>query len=563
MSSSKSSSSSASSTTQSSSFSRRGESKDQRKRRICTDLNRSTCSLVSDKDQNWFEARSACIYQYLSRNMSDVYSIYMTVPILLSFLPDDQLKQEILDNAYRVFLIPDPPLKTKAEEKAHDAFVAEMTDLGDTLIFCNQQWNDNFSGGFLTQIRRTIDIHQILENPEYKETLLNTKFLQEILGVINKKEYVEESDKYLGQDKLKDIDEKIDDKCKVLDETLCVLDQECMVRTTSKGDKQCINRQRSRKIDPTDPESYYIYGSDTYTIFKPLSKSFIVSGYTGIFQQYAENNRKKFGPTNKYTIVFPPFDDLTISGINAFYVNGYIAQYQTNTGNTVGIHTGLYSYIEEWYTKQFLPLGIRQNADIYIVGTSLGGALTNIAAYFLVNNGYTSVHFYAHGSPRVGDLNFKNYMDSAPFENDSCNYIRFNNAIGKNAFSTEFDPVCTFPPNQMCFHRMLSGRCLDFVNNSRLRGFSAGMTFDVSLLGFDKQPDYDMNSFTVYGRLYQPPILHNSSSYLWDYIHSVTAYSANSLNGEDISDGPGYLDHFDAIRNIDEVPKRPSSTKST
>ena len=135
MSSSKSSSSSASSTTQSSSFSRRGESKDQRKRRICTDLNRSTCSLVSDKDQNWFEARSACIYQYLSRNMSDVYSIYMTVPILLSFLPDDQLKQEILDNAYRVFLIPDPPLKTKAEEKAHDAFVAEMTDLGDTLIF--------------------------------------------------------------------------------------------------------------------------------------------------------------------------------------------------------------------------------------------------------------------------------------------------------------------------------------------------------------------------------------------------------------------------------------------
>ena len=537
------------------------DTEEERQTRICTNLDDSSipflseskCKGVSDKNINWFEARCACIYQYLSQRIPVVYTPYLIVPIILSFSNDEILVEEVLNNCY------------KNIEKEKDE---EYQKIGRSLIYCNKKWNQSFGSSYENEVRDSLHIEHVLGNEKFNQTLINTQFLQEILGVINKKGYMEKTDKYIHNDTLtayvKMINKDFDETCKKSTQEECQTNENCILRTSSTGGKECANRQRYRNgITPNDPTSYYLFvnpfDEDGMIVFKPLSKKYIISGYCGIFRQYdVVKSGKKKGreeATNRYTITFPPFGGgagVIIRGIKTFITSGYIKDYQTGDGKTVGIHEGFYNNIQDWFVNEFLPLNIDKSSHIYIVGCSLGAALTNVASYFLMNEGYKHIHFYAHGSPRVGDERLKKYMETAPFEVDSYNYVRINNVINMLKFYTEFDPVCKFPvKHERCY---MPGRCLEFANNSRLRGFAGGIIFNIEMLGFEQQKDFNMATSGIYeyfnGK--NEDIVHTRNC-LFEWIHSVGAYSSNTINGELTGEGNTniYKNQFDAIRNID------------
>jgi hypothetical protein len=535
------------------------DTEEERSRRICQTLNDSTisvlskskCDGVSDMNNNWFEARCACIYQYLLQIMPVVYTPYLIVPIILSFSNNDKKGTEFVDDVlYNCY---------KNIELEKDE---QYQEIGRNLIFCNKQWNESL--GNKNKVKDSLHIEQVLSNPKFNQTLINTQFLEEILGVINKKGYIEKTDKYILNAYVKEINKEFD-TCKQLKQEDCQINENCILRFTSTGGKDCTNRQRYRNgIIPKDPTSYYLFENpfeqDGLIVFKPLSKKYIISGYSGIFRQYdvvkKGKDTGKEKDTDRYTITFPPFGGgagVIIRGIKTFITSGYIKDYQTRDGETVGIHEGFYNNIQDWFVNEFLPLEIdKESSHIYIVGCSLGAALTNVASYFLMNEGYKHIHFYAHGSPRVGDERLRKYMENAPFGDDSYNYVRINNVVNMRKFYTEFDPVCKFPvKHETCY---MPGRCLQFANNSRLRGFAGGIIFGIEMLGFEKQKDFNMATSGIYEffNSKNEDIVH-SRECLFEWIHSVGAYSPNTINGELTGQGDTnkYKNQFDAIRNID------------
>ena len=168
------------------------------------------------------------------------------------------------------------------------------------------------------------------------------------------------------------------------------------------------------------------------------------------------------------------------------------------------------------------------------------------------------MHYYAFGAPRVGDERLTEYMNEADFGGDSANYVRLNNVIKNGRFTCQFDPVCKFPPKQMGLLSPL-GYSLNFHDNSRLRGMSGGLTFNLVFNTFDAQPEYDMIEKTIYGNLYNHLTpLGGACAEHWDYVHSLNAYHEEVIIGHPYFGGdtanPRNIDYYDAIRNLDKYP---------
>ena len=263
---------------------------------------------------------------------------------------------------------------------------------------------------------------------------------------------------------------------------------------------------------------------------------------------------------DKYTVTFPPFGgdnqlSLVCYGFHMFYYNGYIQKYTTTSGEKVGIHIGFYKYAKSWYINCFKDLGISKTAHIYITGVSLGGGLTNTAAYILLQAGYKNVHFYAFGAPRVGDQSFRNYMNASKFAEDSANYVRFNNVVKTDRFYSQFDPVCKFPPNEITSWGA-AGYSLRYVDNPRLKIMAAGLTFNPVFKTYFNQPDY--NFINPGSRLSkQTPIGAECGEY-FELVHSMGSYDYNIFLGSNVDVGggkkPRYEDRYDAILDLNTDP---------
>lgn len=193
---------------------------------------------------------------------------------------------------------------------------------------------------------------------------------------------------------------------------------------------------------------------------------------------------------------------------------------------------------------------VDENSEFFITGTSLGGALANLCAFYLRINGFKNIHFYANGAPRVGNREFREFMESGIFTEDSGNYVRYINTIKDLGFETEFDPVCKFPPRVSSSNPF---NPFNFISdNPILKVVEWGFICSAEAIGYSSQPDYEMIPYI--NPTPTPPISADCSKH-WDYIHSIGAYSPDIFNAQELNTGViKYEWNYDSLRNINIYP---------
>jgi hypothetical protein len=628
------------------------------------------CKDVQFTDPKWFEKRNACIYMYLKENIidtkiplienklgdiikeinkkltednvkeKDLYSIHdkdilykiindtypifdqvLAISILLSFL-DESIKKEadILNikfssKSYNEFLIKFPDGKN---------FTEELEENMGNIIKCNKIWNKNDEENFY-QVRNKLNLRLCLENPAYNNLKIELSFLEDIMGVINRSDYVLRGDKYYDEEKNKiyNIKKEKDDECdqlppklnrpfskrssmtSIMDEYLSQREESpevkmdqyfsCEDNSSCKFRKgKCINKERHATARPNKSiPSYYLLknlyknfgsGNPNYYLYIPLNYSHTVAGFSGVFERkYIDKNGNALSSNPKQiSIVFPPFDmtgeggvmDIAKIALSGLYNFGF-ARSMRILDNGIGVLNGLYEVIEDWYTKYFSPLNIPMDSEIFISGTSLGGALTNLCAFHLRIKGFDNIHYYANGAPRVGNSKFKEYMEmDGNFSQDSGNFIRYINIIKTDdqentQFITEFDPVCKFPPKDSAYPYKVQVTSVlpqslnpyygyDYLisDNPRLTVVESAFLFDPYVIGYGEQSDYEM-----LGRAFSRNLEENINlgrtkcSNHFDYIHSIPAYSHSVFNGDEVNKGTiKYEWNYDSIRNLNIYP---------
>ncbi len=528
----------------------------------CGKLTYSDTLCESKQKKLWFQMRSECLYNFYLRNglSSDkIFATMLITPIFAGFIrprPGETKSARINEYVNWIYDNYFEQYKNITEAKY-------ITDIGLQLAECNSDWFRNAFPKF------NIDYDVISEDPKYFETISHIELLQELLGVIGRETFVTKNEYILVKNKLLKLKDKDNLECaKIKNIPDCEENIKCVFR------KKCEASNRVRSLEPGNPNSYYIFEEpfirdgktkNDVILYKPLSKCFIITGYSGIFRRYNVDSKGSITETNKYTIIFPPFDgqsgpqDKSIfnlfnyrfdfwNGFKAFYSGQYIQDIKVNTTNEiVGVSSGLFSFVNDWYKNCFEPLNLPLDSDFYIIGTSLGGALTNICAFYLLNMGYKNIHYYAMGSPRVGDERFKLFMEKSKknklIKEDSYNYIRFNYVIQNKIFNTQFDPTCKFPKNQ----KGIIGK-LDYSDTPNLRTFGGGLTLDVyDLDTYQFQKEHDM--------IYNDPSVpvYDKCNAFWSYAHSVSAYSKNLFLGIKQEVNVPYINDFDQIINLDKV----------
>jgi hypothetical protein len=627
---------------------------------ICQDPIFNKCSLVPLNDPKWFEKRNACIYEYLKKKyldpnieriqskleyiieslnkklkdvgvkeselyriddkdvsykiLNDIYPIYdqvMAISILLSFTDEKDITDiRYLSVSYEEIINTKDDISTNVlpeifgdERKEDDNknFIKKLEKSVDEIIECNKKWNNSIINTlFFEDVKDKLNLRRCHGNKFYNKLKTEISFLEEIMGVIDKSDYVIRQEKYYDNEKgLLDIEDNIDEICKNFEEKECRENiPQCQFR---KG--TCINKQRhsSARPDMVNIQSYYILNNfyrsyniqePLYYLYIPLNNYYTVAGYSGIFEK---KHIVQLGPYKKaiskepkqISIVFPPFDSrgegTYIQNIKTMWNGIYnfglgrsmtIKEFEFNGNNVkVGVLHGLFETIVDWYKKAFIPLvengTIKYNSEIFITGTSLGGALTNLCAFYLRINGFTNIHYYANGAPRVGNKEFKEFMETKDlFRKDSGNFVRYINVIktkdnGTKEFLTEFDPVCKFPPEDTAipYKAQIGSYLPSFFNpfqenyrisdNPNLTVVESGLLFNPYIVGYEEQPDFEM-ALPSYRKGIN---LGMNCSNHWDYIHSIPAYTSKIFNGDDTNKGVmKYAWNYDAVRDLQIYP---------
>ena len=625
---------------------------------ICTDTSFDNCKESSFDDPKWFQKRNACIYNYLKEKfidtkvpiiqaklgeiiaelnnklredgvkadefykesdkdvvykiVNDIYPIFdqaMALSVLLSFL-DPVADKDILDIDFFSISYNEFNITFAADD--NKGFPKELGKSVDSIMECNRNWNISDANSHLFDTtKERLNLTVCLENPDYNNLKNEISFLEEIMGVIDKNDYVvQKQTKYYDEktDELLDIDANKDNICKDYDEKFCMENPDCYYR---KG--KCINKQRHSSArprkTPSNIPSYYI-SQNLYKIYKdtepdyylyvPLSNYYTVAGYSGIFERKSvrnENGNAVSTNPKQISIVFPPFDlrgegsikdiaAIVASGVYSFGIARSMLILDPDEG--VGVLKGLYSVIDGWYKNSFLPLVtsgmINLDSEIFISGTSLGGALTNLSAFYLRRLGYTNIHYYANGAPRVGNSKFKEYMErDGNFRKDSGNFVRYINVIktdsdGNREFITEFDPVCKFPPKDSAvpYKERISSFLPSFISpfikygspaddylisdNPKLTIVEAGLLFNPYVVGYGQQTDYEMFSKSFGRGLDEEAVKNlniksNTCPNHFDYIHSIPAYTAGIFNGDEANKGTIKYDwNYDSVRDLKLYP---------
>ena len=512
-----------------------------------------------------FQSRSACLYGYLkSINFDKKYPIFsnmLTIPILLSFmnLSDDIIEENLRQAVQNMFF-------SQGKEFEKVATILEG------LYECNRIWNTSMDSKLLNMIKNNIRVETVFFNNQYEDILKYTQFLGESLGVINRPNFIDQTDSYLsvsnkGSRKLEKIDPKVTAECESRqknDIKSCEQDSKCLLRTTSRKDvkvSECINATTFRSLRDIEGNRSYIQFKSNISNKKNVFMSRFVmealGGWGAIFDEY-DVKGSVVNATSKVLVTFPTYDSptqpgkvgLVCFGVNSFrtfYSNAYLVK-----KNNIPIHAGFYSYIDIWYKQGFSKLNYNKNQPIYIIGTSLGGALTNVCAFYLKQMGYTNVTWYAYGAPRVGGEEYSRYMSGEKWGVSSGNYVKFMNVIKNDGeFFTEFDPVTKYPINQMSFISPF-GYSSRFVSNPLMRCMGGGYTWNPVLGTYETQPDYEM--FLDHKINMYTPVGADCSTHYPD-LHSLGAYGFTVLAGSADYDPSDYNPDIITIKQGEDSGK--------
>lgn len=509
------------------------------------------CKLVSQIPR-MLESRSACIYEFLKKyGFNNIFTNAMTIPIVLSFIENTDLRNKLFDIVYKKF-IPNNPSDLRLNK-----------EVGKKLLECNIKWNTKMYKEDLLNILRNLDVTVVGNNPLYYNTLEDLQFLSESYSIVNRPNFISRSGYWYSQKNTKayPVDKKLNAICAKMAKNC---QSPCFERISLDKKKSCVNKQIYRDFSGKlpKPSAYYIMNSEQTNqliMYVPLCLYHAITGNIGIFRKIRlDSNKKPVKDEPSYTITFPLMDPKnyidTARGFYTFYYKSYLYPVNIRSGR-VGIHDGFLTYITKWYKTCFEKLGISKNAHINLVGVSLGAGLANVATFYLLQQGYINLHMYAFGSPRVGDINYNKYMNSTGLlSKDSANYVRFTNIVKKDVFYTQFDPVCKFPPSQDWTIFSPAGYSLKFVDNPRLKIMNAGLLFNPILGCYYSQPDYNMIDVSDASRLNRNTPLGSSCVNYWSKIHSLSTYDVTEFVGHLDAEGKRYNDYFDAVYDIEKFP---------
>jgi len=404
---------------------------------------------------------------------------------------------------------------------------------------------------------------QVLRAQSFVDTYLSLKFMSEIWGVINLKSWKAEKAPYFEKGgKLVPFSKEKDKVCGAKKnlglegKVECEKLPECIWRASSVLEKTCMNAERYSTFQGGSPTAYVMENpleKKKFVVFKPLGIYYLITGNIGVFERQSHNPKGELFHDG-YTITFPAFDTASITydfvKQTAFtmFIRAYNINVKTKTGANVGVHQGYHDYLKAWYDTSVKPLNIKKDAHIYLVGISLGGALANVAAFILHNEGFTNIHLYAFGAPRVGDTAFASYMETK-LSSDSYNYVAVKGIVKEEKCHLQYDPVCKFPPNTWSTFGYV-GYHLRFADNPKLRGFTGGLSFVPTDLGYTEQPDYDMTCPKC--ELSTKTLIGSACTNHWGFVHSFDPYSYEVFFGNNtaINVGTGKVP---VMRHIDEV----------
>jgi hypothetical protein len=521
----------------------------------------SQCEKVFQYDR-LLESRAACMYHLLLNKFkypkNKIRTDLLTIPVICSFMSTKDGERFInptsIENIFKMIY----KQYNKVSSQLKQLMIVEYQ-----LYQCNVEWNNKMDKSIVDKIKKNGQIVNFIDQGEKQlsNTLNTIEFYKQISGVIDRANYVVKgNDKksiYFSkhdENKLSQVDVSLDSICAQLGPDNCKTNERCMIRKTTVESKNggfeqkmiCQNKDRVRRLD----QHTYVYEDifeTGFVVYKLLNRYPVgVGGNAGIFQQYNIGSKKDLKPNGKFTLTFPPFapkGGKIMQFIKALNFGRKLNMTFPNEDiPSIGVNTAFYDLINDWFTTKFTPLKIPKSSEIFITGVSLGGGLTTMCAYILAVNGYKNIHFYALGAPRVGNNEFKEFMEKFHFADDSANFVRYNGIIQKETFHLQADPLCKFPPK--------------FANNPRVCMFEGGFKFKPVFSCFETQPDLGY-TFPWCNVLPVPP---NCENYWALYVHSMDAYAPTVMMNPQWTtefkndDGRVVELHASHLLNTDEVP---------
>ena len=496
--------------------------------------------------------------------------IFMT-PVLLAFsvlLKDESLK-----------IIKAVIIQNKVGIKSHLTHKFRLSILQDVMVNMYNlcvDWNEKMDKGLLNKIKDTIDLkffnygkfsREYDEKNEFYQPFLSANLLVDSYGVIGKHDYVSKDYYYIRNKEEKYFLEEVPvNDCEERDEKSCEESPFCLLRKDKCYESSLIKGINRNSIGTL--KSFYNFAlydeNEPSHIYKVIDIFDTGLGYITIFEEYLRSYDVEpeniLIPSKKYRILFPALGDLsgstfshTYNTIKNMYVGARLKQ--VSDGN-VRVHSGIWNMINSWYesTKEIIR-NIPKDADVYLVGCSLGGAMANVMALKLILEGNIrreKLHLYAFGAPRIGNTECGEVI-SGGVANDSANFIKLNNIISEdNRLYTQFDFVTRLPASEFC----MFSDCR-FVDNPKIRCMSSGFFFNPVLNTFKTQPEIPfgvINNIIAYSKFIPkfgngiskylpkigPPISWYTCKNLAWLNHSLTIYSkygfAGVLNNEEEDD---------------------------
>jgi hypothetical protein len=216
------------------------------------------------------------------------------------------------------------------------------------------------------------------------------------------------------------------------------------------------------------------------------------------FVNYLNIHCRIYQSGKQYVITFTPFDYVTLSSYVRTGVGILTKQDLVDLGNGIGMNRFFHDVARAFVSD--ITSVIPSKSTIYIAGISMGGSIGLCASYFLHLAGYTRIRITTFGSPRVGNLQLRNWFDGKNVNNYAL--------LMKIDDVRRIDPVCLFPSTSYGA----------YVNNS-LQGIYERKVVPNPLLYVD-QEDTDLSLTKIVFSLGFP----SSVARLWNEIHTIETY---------------------------------------
>ena len=465
------------------------------------------------------ESRIGCLMQYYCKKMfrktvseyiSDLtskiilYSWIFITPVLLSFSRFSEeesiriIKTVNIQNIHGIFT---RNLIGANFQPAH--LIRVMNEMYNLCVI----WNGKMDRDEIEKIKDTIDLKYLDwdhrkflqdEKNEFYQPFLSANLLVDSYGVIGKPDYVSKDSYYVREGEGKNQGYFLDKHNYYCNNNIskesCENVKECAFRK-GKCHESTLIKGINRKSIGTLKSFYnfsFINTNEPSHSYKTIDIFKTELGNITIFEEYTEGKRHQLIPTKKYRILFPALGgsgdspvSFSFNVLKKMYVGARLKQ--VSDGN-VRVHSGIWNMINSWYesTKEIIR-NIPKDADVYLVGCSLGGAMANVMALKLILEGnirHEKLHLYAFGAPRIGNTECGEVI-SGGVSDDSYNFIKLNNIITEeDILYTQFDFVTKMPASEFC----MFSDCR-FVDNPKIRCMSSGFFFNPVLNTFKTQPE--------------------------------------------------------------------------